>query len=70
MRYPLDHVFASEHFLLVQLLRLPHIGSDHYPILVILDFDPNASVENEEPQQEAGDEKKADEVIEEGKSNN
>lgn len=66
MRYPLDHVFASEHFLLVELRRLPDIGSDHFPLLVVLDYDPNAPIENEEPQQEAGDEEEAEEAIEEG----
>jgi endonuclease/exonuclease/phosphatase (EEP) superfamily protein YafD len=32
-RVPLDHVFASRHFLLVELRRLPDIGSDHFPII-------------------------------------
>lgn len=68
MRYPLDHVFASQHFLLVELRRLPNIGSDHFPILVILDYDPTASPDDE-PQPEAGDEQEADEAIEKGKSN-
>jgi len=69
MRYPLDHVFASHHFLLVELRRLPDIGSDHFPMLVVLDYDPEASMD-EEPQPEAGDKQEADETIEEGKANN
>uniref|UniRef100_UPI0025BE47A7 endonuclease/exonuclease/phosphatase family protein n=1 Tax=Aquisalimonas sp. TaxID=1872621 RepID=UPI0025BE47A7 len=69
LRYPLDHVFASQHFLLVELRRLPDIGSDHFPMLVVLDYDPGASVAKEEPQPDAGDEQEADEVIEEGRSN-
>lgn len=32
MRYPLDHVFASQHFFLVELRPLPDIGSDHFPL--------------------------------------
>jgi len=36
LRWPLDHVFASEHFKLLQLKRLPKIGSDHFPLLVEL----------------------------------
>lgn len=36
MRYPLDHVFHSNHFALVKLERLAHVGSDHFPILVEL----------------------------------
>jgi endonuclease/exonuclease/phosphatase (EEP) superfamily protein YafD len=69
LRYPLDHVFASQHFLLVELRRLPDIGSDHFPMFVVLDYDPDASVANEEPQQDAGDEQEANEAIDEGKSN-
>ncbi len=69
MRYPLDHVFASRHFLIVELRRLPDIGSDHFPLLVVLDYDPGTSVTDEEPQPEAGDEQEADEAIDKGKSN-
>lgn len=36
MRWPLDHVFHSEHFLLVELRRLPAFGSDHFPLLAEL----------------------------------
>jgi hypothetical protein len=68
IRYPLDHVFASRHFLLVELRRLPDIGSDHFPILVVLDYDPGASVTVEEPQSDAGDEQEAEEAIDEGKA--
>jgi endonuclease/exonuclease/phosphatase (EEP) superfamily protein YafD len=69
LRFPLDHVFASRHFLLVELRRLPDIGSDHFPLFVVLDYDPGASVANEEPQPDAGDEQEADEAIDKGKSN-
>jgi endonuclease/exonuclease/phosphatase (EEP) superfamily protein YafD len=69
MRYPLDHVFASRHFLLEDLRRLPDIGSDHFPILVVLDYDPGA-VSDEEPRPDTGDEQEVDEAIEEGKSEN
>lgn len=68
LRYPLDHAFASRHFLLVELRRLPDIGSDHFPFLVVLDYDPSASETNEVPQTNEGDEQEADEAIDEGKS--
>lgn len=68
LRYPLDHTFASEHFLLAELQRLPDIGSDHFPLLVVFDFDPEASVANDEPQPDEGDEEEAEDAIEEGKS--
>ena len=67
LRYPLDHVFASPHFLLVELRRLPDIGSDHFPMLVILDYNPEASLDDK-PEPDAGDEEEADEAIEEGKN--
>lgn len=68
MRYPLDHVFASKHFLLAELRRLPHIGSDHFPILVILDYNPGDSADDE-PQPATGDNEEAEEAIETGKAN-
>ncbi len=34
LRYPLDHVFVSPQFELVQIRRLEHVGSDHFPILL------------------------------------
>lgn len=35
-RWPLDHVFVSSHFKVVDIRRLAHIGSDHFPLLVEL----------------------------------
>jgi endonuclease/exonuclease/phosphatase (EEP) superfamily protein YafD len=69
LRYPLDHVFATRHFFLVELRRLPDIGSDHFPIFAVLDYDPGSSVANEVPQPDAGDAQEADEAIDKGKSN-
>ncbi|HYO75772.1 MAG TPA: endonuclease/exonuclease/phosphatase family protein, partial [Thermoanaerobaculia bacterium] len=37
-RYPLDHVFHSTHFKLVRIERCPSIGSDHFPILIELQY--------------------------------
>lgn len=70
LRYPLDHVFASPHFFLVELRRLPDMGSDHFPLFVVLDFDPAAAVVHEEPQPDASDKKEATEAIEKGKFQN
>lgn len=68
LRYPLDHVFASRHFLLVELRRLDDIGSDHFPLFVVLDYDPDASAANDEPQPDAGDKQEAEEAIDEGEA--
>ncbi|KKW68963.1 endonuclease [Lampropedia cohaerens] len=39
-RWPLDHFFHSDHFELVQICRLPNIGSDHFPVLIELQYHP------------------------------
>ena len=67
-RYPLDHTFASQHFKLVELRRLPDIGSDHFPLLVVLDYAPDTSGKDKAPQQDAGDEQEAEKAIDKGKS--
>lgn len=35
-RFPLDHVFHSPDFALIQIRRLAYVGSDHFPMLVEL----------------------------------
>ncbi|WP_334014904.1 endonuclease/exonuclease/phosphatase family protein [Alteromonas sp. S167] len=36
VKWPLDHVFHSDHFELIQITRLSDIGSDHFPLLTQL----------------------------------
>jgi len=36
MRFPLDHVFHSQHFKLLEIRRLGNVGSDHFPMLIEL----------------------------------
>lgn len=67
LRWPLDHLFHSEHFNLVDLQRLPAWGSDHFPIFVHLEYSPKAASENEKPQPDREDQKEATEKIEEAK---
>lgn len=40
MRWPLDHVFVTEDFKLVQLEKMDNFGSDHFPIYVQLALEP------------------------------
>lgn len=63
MRYPLDHVFHSNHFRLRELRRLPYIGSDHFPMLVELSYEPEARSEQPKTRQEAGDQRDAEEKV-------
>lgn len=64
LRWPLDHVFHSEHFKLIALERLPAWGSDHFPILVRLRYDAAAFLEQEGPAVEREEEEEAKEKIE------
>lgn len=64
MRYPLDHVFHSTHFKLVHVDRLPSIGSDHFPIVIELQYEAEATEEQEESQERDGDRERADELLE------
>jgi endonuclease/exonuclease/phosphatase (EEP) superfamily protein YafD len=63
IRYPLDHVFHSNDFELVELRRLPHIGSDHFPVLVELCYQPGAKAAQPKPEASAGDEQMAREKL-------
>jgi endonuclease/exonuclease/phosphatase (EEP) superfamily protein YafD len=46
LRWPLDHVFCSKHFELIDLKRLPAVGSDHFPILISLQLAKEIAREN------------------------
>ena len=65
LRWPLDHVFTTEHFTLKALKRLPYFGSDHFPILVTLCFRPSRSDEHETPEASADEHQWARETIRE-----
>ena len=62
-RYPLDHVFHSNHFKLVRIERLPSIGSDHFPIMIELQYVPSAEVEQKESEKKPGDDEFAQEKL-------
>ncbi|MGI8892690.1 MAG: endonuclease/exonuclease/phosphatase family protein [Bacteroidia bacterium] len=65
-RWPLDHIFHTDHFKLVELVRLPHIGSDHFPIYIKLEYTGHNNGQ-EAPQADSEDLKEAEEKIEDGR---
>jgi endonuclease/exonuclease/phosphatase (EEP) superfamily protein YafD len=64
LRWPLDHVFVSNDFVLRAIERLPAFGSDHFPILITLDHHPQAVDEEETPRADADDHAEADRKLE------
>jgi endonuclease/exonuclease/phosphatase (EEP) superfamily protein YafD len=66
-RFPLDHVFTSNHFRLISLEVLPPLGSDHHAVLVALALQRSAPATQEEPTQSAEDEEEADEIIDDAR---
>lgn len=66
LRYPLDHVFFSDHFGLINMDRLPPIGSDHFPILVALSFEPLTGNMQDDPTRNKEDLREAKRKIRKG----
>ncbi len=42
LRWPLDHVFHSDNFTLIEIAREKNIGSDHFPMYIKLNYTPSA----------------------------
>lgn len=64
LRWPLDHIFISDDFMVCDLKRLPHIGSDHFPVYGKFQYSPRAKMEHDKPTPEHGDLREAAEKIE------
>ena len=69
LRWALDHIFHSPCFTLVDIERLPSIGSDHFPVLTTLQYEACATAEQQQNATEATakDKQETAEKIEEGK---
>jgi len=68
MRFPLDYIFCSADFGLIEMKRMPHNGSDHFAMFIHLQYEPSLLKKQEEPQadkeeKEEAAEKAAEEVI-------
>ncbi len=46
LRFPLDHIFCSPNFTLSSIKRMQNCGSDHFPMCVELQFNPEATIKN------------------------
>ena len=66
LRWSLDHIFHSTDFALVHMKRLPHIGSDHFPVYVVLQTGRVFEQVQDELEQTDADEQEAQEAIQEG----
>ena len=66
LRWSLDHIFHSTDFALVKMQRLPHIGSDHFPVYVVLQTSRVFEQVQDELEQTDADEQEAQEAIQEG----
>jgi len=64
VRWPLDHLFHSQHFTLQDIKRLPTIGSDHFPLLPKLSYTPSRGANQKGIEGSAPDHEWASEISE------
>jgi endonuclease/exonuclease/phosphatase (EEP) superfamily protein YafD len=63
LRWPLDHLFHSEHFTVKSILRLPHIGSDHFALLTQLTYSPHRGADQQGLEVDREDHAWADKIV-------
>lgn len=61
MRFPLDHAFISPDFKLNRIKRLDSFGSDHFPIFIDIQYDPQADKEQKPMYADSDDTEEAQE---------
>ena len=66
LRWPLDHVFHSSDLAVQELKRLDYVGSDHFPVLIRLSYEPEQDAKQGETP-ERDDLEEAEQTIEMGK---
>jgi len=67
LRYPLDYLFHSDDFRVAEMKTLEFIGSDHFPLLIELSYEPAAESQQQAPELDAGDKADADEAVQEAR---
>lgn len=65
-RFPLDHVFHSRHFRLADLRRLENVGSDHFPMFVVLSHEPDAAATQQPEHATNEEQREAEDMIQRG----
>lgn len=65
LRWPLDHLFHSEHFQVRHIERLAAIGSDHFPLFAELCFRPGETWDQEGPDAGPEDRQWAQDIVDE-----
>lgn len=67
LRMPLDHIFHTSQFRLIEMKRLDYIGSDHFPMFINLSLEETANLTQEKPLADQEEKEEADEMIKEAK---
>jgi endonuclease/exonuclease/phosphatase (EEP) superfamily protein YafD len=67
LRWPLDHVFFEDSFVLREVAVEDNVGSDHFPFFVALCLAPEGPAVQDQPQAQPADLEEADEAIEQGR---
>jgi endonuclease/exonuclease/phosphatase (EEP) superfamily protein YafD len=63
LRFPLDHIFCSNEFTLIDIKRMPGCGSDHFPMYIKLQYSPEKAAVQEEPEPDQEDKETANKKI-------
>ena len=64
-RWPLDHIFHSRHFTVINIQRLPFFGSDHFALATTLCFTPDQNTNSPGLKPDASDQSRAKSIIQE-----
>ncbi len=64
LRWPLDHIFHSPHFQLIEMNRMRHIGSDHFPMFYELALTDRDNPRRETDEADAEDMQEVAELVE------